>query len=134
MQHKPLMPNVRALLLCRELFEDNRTGEHILVGPASKIHAKQFPSVTAQAVYLEVTSGRGDYIPALELRDGNDRIVWGSPPWEKPFPAIDPLKIYSITFPGLMLCVPVPGRYDLVLLLNGEEAARRAVWVLPVGQ
>jgi hypothetical protein len=126
-------PVAKSLLLCREIFEDARTHQYILVGPSSDIRVFQVPCVMTLAVYAEVTSGHGAYRPSLQLRDAEDRPVW-TQNYDRPFTATDPLRVASLAFFDVPLCIPALGHYDLVLLADGEEVTRRGVSVSLVGQ
>jgi hypothetical protein len=123
MEHKPLNPVVKSFLVCREIFQDARSQDHILIAPLASLCAHQFPCVVPVNLYAQLTSGHGVYHPALQLLDVEGRAVWGQT-MEPPFEEKDPLSIRILTFLGIHLCVPRPGKYDLALLLNGEEAAR----------
>jgi hypothetical protein len=126
---RPVMPQVRAFLLCREVFEDGRRSEYLLVAPTTRIEAPQFPHVMKQELYVEIASGRGEYRPTLQVRNDQDEVIWGQP-YGAPFRATDPLTTHQIAFRNLAFCLMRPGRYDLVLLLNDQEAARRPFFVV----
>jgi hypothetical protein len=129
-RRKPPLPLVQSFVACREIFTDERTGTVMLVGITSLAPLKQFPAHVRLSLFVEFTGGHGQYLPRLELRDGDDEVVWGwgdPRPIEKP----DPLLPHQVTFYDLMVAVPRPGRYVLALHLNGEVAAERSMWFGP---
>lgn len=127
---KPPLPLAVAFVACHEIYSDRRTGVSILVGPTSHVPLKQFPAHVRLSVWAEFTGGHGRYQPRLCLLDTADEVVWG---WNPPEPLEhpNPLLPHQVTFHDLMLAVPRLGRYRLVLLLNGEEMAQRAMWFGP---
>lgn len=127
---QPPLPLVHAFLACREIFQDRHTGAHIVVGPTSHVPAALFPTHVRLSFLVEVSGGHGTYLPRLALAGDADEEVWG---WTAPDPfAIpNPLIPHLVTFLNLPVAVPRPGRYALVLLLNGQEAARRGLWFGP---
>jgi hypothetical protein len=112
------------------VFRGQRTGSSLLLGPTAHVAVTQFPAHVLLAVYAEFTGGHGTYRPRLCLRDAAGEEVWG---WTAadPFSHSDPLLPSEVTFNNLRVAVPQPGRYSLVLLLNGEEAAQRTLWFGP---
>jgi hypothetical protein len=129
-KRKPPLPLVQSFLTCQEVFRGQRSGATLLLGPTAHVPVAQFPAHIRLAVYAEFTGGHGSYQPRLCLRDAAGEVVWG---WTAadPFAHDDPLLPSDVTFNDLALAVPRPGRYSLVLLLNGEEAAQRALWIGP---
>jgi hypothetical protein len=119
-------------LVCRQIYQDSRTGQHILVGPVIELFNHQFPWVVEVAAYVQLASGHGSYRPQLELQDAEGRAVW-SDSFERPFEAHNPLATFAITF-HMALPVPRPGRYELVLFANGQEVVRHALKVGFPGQ
>ena len=128
MDQNPPLPVVKTFLVCREMFQDAMSGEHILVGPLQELHVVQAPAVVHVGVYFEITCGHGNYRPTLQLRDLEEQVVW-SQTYEQPFPAQDPLRVAAVAMFHVGMCIPRLGKYDLVLLVNKEEIARRPLWV-----
>jgi|SRR5579884_1916623 len=126
-RHTPL-PVTTTLLVCREVFEDRRSGEHALIGPRNDFALPHFPFTLPAQVFVQLTSGHGSYQPSLELLDAEGAGVWREE-WERPFEANDPLATYSLIF-RVALLFPRVGRYDLVFRLGGEEVGRRGLRVV----
>ena len=124
------LPVAQSFITCHEVFRGQRSGMALLVGPAAHVPVPHFPAQVRLAAYAEFTGGHGSYQPELCLRDPEGETVWG---WTAaaPFAHRDPLLPSEVAFNDLTLAVPRPGRYRLVLLLNGEEAAHRTLWFGP---
>jgi hypothetical protein len=127
----PPLPLAQAFVVCREIIEDCLSHEFVLVRPFSDIRAAAFPLQFPLAVYVHLTGGHGAYELQLQLRDGEERPLWG---WRAPrsIRLADPLAQQRVTLYDAVLGFPRPGRYFLVLLANGEELARHALQVLPI--
>jgi hypothetical protein len=119
---------VPAFVVCREIFEDCRTHEFILVAPFSNLSATAFPLVCRPSIYAHLTCGHGSYDMAMQLRDMEGNLLWE---WlcPRPIRLPDPLHQHRVTLYDARLEFPRPGRYDLVLLANGEEVARHALQI-----
>lgn len=126
----PPLPVAQSFLTCHEVFRGQRSGATLVLGPVAHVPATQFPALIRLAVYAEFTGGHGSYLPGLYLRDPAEEVVWR---WtaNDPFTHSEPLLPSEVIFNDLTLAVPTPGRYSLVLLLNGEEAAQRTMWFGP---
>ncbi len=123
MERKTTPPAVQTFLICREIFQDQRTGEHILVGPSHEYLSPHFPATAELNVFVQVSSGHGSYRPELRLQDLEGQVAWAQA-LDPPFKASDPLKIITLTF-HLHLSIPQPCKYEIVLLANEEEVGRR---------
>jgi hypothetical protein len=121
---KPPLPVAQTFLTCHEIFYDQQKCMNIIIGPISHVSVKQFPTHVRLSVFTEFSGCHGSYLPRLMLRDAADEVVWG---WTvpKPFVQEHPLAVHRHVFADLMLAVPRPGRYVLVLQLNDEEVAQR---------
>jgi hypothetical protein len=62
------------------------------------------------------------------LRDDDLEVVW-SWQWPEPLRHQDPLEPHHVILHGAVLEFPRPGRYDLLLLADGEEVARHGLQV-----
>ena len=119
-RHKLPVPQSQAFVVCREIWENARTGEFMLASPLSHIPVPRFPAEIRLSVYAHVTGGHGSYPLEFILRDPAGESVWS---WR---PAVsldhrDPLAPHQMAFHDLMVRIPAPGRYDFVLLAGGEE-------------
>jgi hypothetical protein len=132
MTPRPPKPVVKSILACREMFRDDVSGEFVLVGPLVNLTAPQFPLMVPLNLFAVLTSMRGRYLPTLQLRDEEDQVCW-SQAWQAPAENHDPLAPFTFSLRNLGAYVPRPGKYDVVLLLNDEEAGRHGFVVhLPV--
>jgi hypothetical protein len=135
MERKLALPAVQTSLICREIFQDKRTGEHILIGPGHEFVSPHFPATAELNVFVQVSSCHGSYRPELRLQDLEGRVAW-SQALDPPFNAPDPLKIHTLTF-HMRLPIPQPCKYEVVLLANEEEVGRRVfvarLWTGPIG-
>lgn len=120
MSAAPPKPICRTFLVCRELYQDNQTGEVIIVGPATEATAAHYPSNFTLNLFAHITSMRGTYLPALQLRDLDGRVVWGQS-MGAPAEVHDALAVFRFLFRPVLLTVPRPGVFEIVLLLNDEE-------------
>ncbi len=127
---KPPLPLAQSFLTCQEVFRGQRSHGSLLLGPTAHVPLPQFPAVVQLAVYAEFTGGHASYQPEICLRDASGEEVWR---WtaRDPFEHRDPLLPSEVVFNDLRVAVPRAGRYTLVLLLNGEEAAQRTMWFGP---
>jgi hypothetical protein len=121
---------VQAFVVCREIKQDDRTGEFIIVGPVSHVPITEFPVVILLAVYAHATGGHGTYQLAFELRAADGDAVWRWQPVD-PLHHADPLAPMQVTFDELRVSVQQPGRYDLVLLAGDDEIARQPLLIGP---
>jgi hypothetical protein len=119
----------QAFVVCREILEDCRSHEFVLIGPLSALGAPGFPYTARVSIYAHLTCGHGDYEVALEVRDAEESALWQ---WRCPgsIRLPSPLEQHRFTLYDAILEFPESGRYDLVLLVNGEELARHALHVI----
>lgn len=128
-QHRSFTPpRAQSFVVCREIFEDCRSHHFILVAPMCALVASGFPFNARVSIYAYLTSGHGDYEVALQLRDADETGVWD---WQCPnlVALRDPLKSHELALYDAILPFRAKGRYDLVMLVNGEELARHVLQV-----
>jgi len=128
MRPNPPLPLAQAFVVCREIYEDRRTGEHLLIGPFNGIGLNFFPAGFRMSLYAHLTGGHGIYQLALELRDMDGEAIWQWQ-WPEPTRYDHPLEPHRVVLHDLVLPFPRPGRYDLVLRANGEDLASHALQV-----
>jgi hypothetical protein len=121
-------PVAQAFVCCRVIYEDRRTRECILVGPFGGLALSFFPAGYRLSLYADLCGGHGAYELALELRDEDLETVWGWR-WPEPIRHGNPLEPHHVILHDAVLKFPRPGRYDLVLLANGEDVAHHGLEV-----
>lgn len=128
--NKPPLPVVQAYLLCREIFQAENTGEHIIVGPFSRVTLPRGVQRLRFSVYAQLTDAEGEYQLELQARDGDDVMIWNL---ELPEPLFhdDRLTPHKIALHNLTIELPVPGKYDVVLLANDELLANHSLTAYP---
>ena len=120
-EHREL-PLVQAFVPCREIYEDARSNEYILIGPFASIALDNIPGKFRFSLYLRMVEGRGEYRFGFELRDAQDELVWD---WHVPPPLIfdDPLESHQIALYDIAIPVKRPGRYQLSLIIEDQPAS-----------
>src|SRR6266702_268780 len=127
MEHNPPAPLCKTFLICRQLFQDNVTGEFILIGPTHQVVSPVYPMVGGLSVFAQCTSMQGTYALELQLQDLEGTVHWRhhlAPPLEHH----DPLDICYLKLQNLGVYFPTAGKFELVLLANGDEVARTMFW------
>jgi hypothetical protein len=123
---------ILTFMACREIQRLPQTmpPEYVLVAPSINWWSVIYPAWVQLGLYVEFTGTEGAYLPRIELHDNEGEfvgcLVEGSPLVSK-----DPVAVHCITLELVRFNVPRSGLYDLVLFFNGEEAARRQLWVRP---
>jgi hypothetical protein len=123
---------ILTFMACREIQRLPRTSppEYVLVAPSINWWSVVYPARVQMGRFVEFTGAEGAYILRLEVCDSEGDslgcLVDGAS-----FVSNDPVAVHCITLERVAFNVPRPGLYDLVLFFNGEEAARRQLWVRP---
>jgi hypothetical protein len=121
MDRKPPPPVCRVFLICRQIVEDQKTKESVLIGQPTAIHHHIYPTAKLLAFFTRWTSAHGAYQVELQLQHDGE-VVWRDGP-PQPWRMADPLGIYDLKV-TVSVIFPQPGTYDLVLFANGDEIAR----------
>lgn len=121
-------PQIQAFVVCREIWNNQRTGEFMLEGPVSHIPIPQFPANIKISVYAHMTGGHGEYSFLFELRAPDGDVVWD---WHLPKRVShdNPLQAHQLAFHDLIIAAPLPGRYDFALLADGEQIAHQPLLI-----
>jgi hypothetical protein len=123
MTRKPPVPFSVAFLPCRQIVEDPRIQDTVLVGLPTVFSDHNFPSAGPLGVFARWSSAHGEYHVELQLVTLAGEVVWKTGPVE-PWRMSDPLRTYDLKL-HVNVVFPAPGIYDLVLLANGDEVARQ---------
>jgi hypothetical protein len=123
---------VLTFVACREIQRLPRTSppEYVLVAPSINWWSVVYPAHVQMGLYIEFTGAEGAYLPRLDVYDAEGELL-GCLFEGGPFLSRDPVAVHAITLERVCVQVPCPGLYDLVLFFNGEEVARRQLWVRP---
>ena len=113
------VPIVQAFVPCREIYEDARSNEYILIAPFSQIALDNLPGIFRFSLYLSLVNGRGDYAFGFDLRDNLDESIWD---WTVPVPITfdGPLQPHQVALYDIAIQIPRPGSYRLALILDGN--------------
>ena len=127
MERKPPVPLCKSFVVCRQIMQDMASKEFVILGPTHQIVSPVFPMIGNLSFFAQSTSMQGAYILELQLQDMDANVLWRhtfEPPWEHH----DPLKIAYLSLQNLGIYFPKPGKFDVVLVANGEEIARTPFW------
>ena len=131
MPESPPRPNLLVFLVCRYAARDEWTKEYSTCGIVGRIVSREFPATSVLSFFVEMSDCQGEYSIRFILRDGNDAMIQEFV--RKPLQSPNPLNVWTLSWTGCRLAFPRPGRYDLILEVNGEELARRRIFVDPTG-
>lgn len=131
MSARPPKPLVQAYVVCEQIYRDQRTGHLILLRPVKQLLFPSFPGYAEVAVYMQLTSGHGRYDMALHVRDTDGEVRWGIDWRAEPIELGDPLATQEFAFWDLKPVFREPGRYEVVILANGEELGSQVIWANP---
>jgi hypothetical protein len=126
MTRQPPQPLAQSFVVCREIIQDVHTGTAMLVGPFHRLGLPAFPSAIRVAVFIQMTGGHGNYRLGMQLQDAEGRTL-GEIEGPEPVLMDDPVSYYQAFWRDIGLPFPQPGKYDLVLMGNGEELSRHAL-------
>lgn len=121
MDRKPPPPVCRVFLICRQIVDEEKTNDSVLIGQPTAVHHHIYPTAKPLAFFTRWTSAHGDYQVELQLQD-EGAVVWRDGP-PNPWRLSDPLEIYDIKVSASVI-FPKPGAYEFVLFANGDEVAR----------
>jgi hypothetical protein len=119
---------VHSFLVCRQITTSPQDGELVLVCPFDRITAWPFPAEVPLSVFARLTDARGRYVVGLQLVDADGEVVWARDECGV-VEEFDPLSMHRLTFLDMKVRLPGAGRYDLVIVANGEPLARHALQV-----
>jgi hypothetical protein len=123
------LPRAQAFVACRQIFESPLSNECVLVAPFSSLGLNFFPISYKLSLYADLCGGHGTYQFALELRNQDLETVWACQ-YSQPIRQDDPLAPHKVILHDLVLEFPSAGRYDLVLLANGEDVAQLTLQIV----
>jgi hypothetical protein len=109
------------------MWELSGRREAVLIGPFSRVTPSAFPADIPASIYAHLNDARGRYTIGLQLVDSDGEVVWQ---WDHSVVVEheDPLLPHRVRLQGIPLRFPAPGRFDLLLLANGQAVAQHALW------
>ena len=113
-----------AIIICDDVFRDERTKKLIIVGTFHNINAREFPyRHPKMKILFTLTNGRGPYQVNLSIRDAetDDPLfaITGNAKFDNPLQIVDlDIEIHALT-------IPKPGKYWVQLEVDGEVLAQR---------
>ncbi|HVA51580.1 MAG TPA: hypothetical protein VNH11_34885 [Pirellulales bacterium] len=124
--HKPL-PQGKAFLICEEAELDDITGQFSFFNVVSSLGFPKFPAESPPlAIYLQLYDGIGRYELGIELRNlADDTSVTAENFSSLDFP--ERLVKMELVLPIDAMRFPRPGRYELVILFEGQELATQFI-------
>lgn len=79
------------------------------------------------SVFARWTNAHGRYRVELQLRDMEGEALWRDV-MDNPFDVPDPLLVVPLTLRHRVFHFPRAGKYEVVLLANGEEVTADVFW------
>ena len=125
-KHKPL-PQCKAFLLCEGIAEDEVSGQLSLNKLIEVLRFTAFPAESAPfVVFVQLYDGIGRYQLAVELRDLRESASMAATISSSlDFP--ERLVKMDVILPVDSLRLPHAGRYELAVLIDGEEIATQPI-------
>jgi len=128
MPAKPPKPVCRTFIMCRRIIKDEQTKESILLAPLFEIYSPTFPLIADVSIYSRIADANGTYQLELQLLSLEGEAVWRESQKGK-LEAPNPLATGVLEFPHRQVFIPRPGKYEMVLLANGEDIFRDVLFV-----
>jgi hypothetical protein len=124
MRRKPPLPISKALVICRQIFQDQHTNEYLLLGPTHEVAVPHFPAAIDVSVFARWTAVNGAYRLEIQVQDLADGSLVCRQVLADPLEDHDPLRVVLLTLHHIRLEFPRPGKYDVIILANDEEVVR----------
>ena len=124
--HKPL-PQCKAFLICEGVGLNSMTGQFNLYGVVNALSFPKFPAAARPLVaFLQLYDGIGRYELGVELRDlADESSVAAGIFGDLDFP--ERLAKMEVGVPIDSMRLPRPGRYEIAVLLDGQELATQFI-------
>ena len=124
MPQNPELPTCISIILCDDVYRDERTKKLIIVGTFNNINARSFPCVHQKMTILfTLTNAKGTYDLALSVESAKT----GHLICEMKGPAQLNAKLQTVDVDVALqnLSFPEPGKYWITLKADGEIISQR---------
>jgi hypothetical protein len=115
-------PNAVGLILCKDAIIEEKTRNITLVNTFNQLTVREFPASQQFMVYLVLTDGLGEMTLSLAVARLDDLTRLFERSWKETF--TDPLREKRRLVQVTSCSFPVPGRYQVSLLAEGEWVAQ----------
>jgi len=117
-----------SIIVCDEIYRDERTKKQIIVGTFNRIGATEFPvRHPKMSVLVSVTNGRGNYELKVTVVNASTEALLMEV--SGPFTMNSPLDIIDINLEIVGIIFPSPGKYWVNVEADGNLIASRPVRV-----
>jgi len=118
-------PKCKAILLCDQTILEAGSGKISLIGIFANFNVQKFPAVVAPfRAYVQLVNGIGRYEVVVEIHDlQKDKVLARAQGIGIEF--ADRFTTVNIMMPVPPLPLAHAGKYDLVVLANGQEIDRQ---------
>jgi hypothetical protein len=117
-----------SIIICDDIYRDERTKKLVIVGTFSTISVRQFPSRHQKMrILFTLTNGHGTYNLKLSIRRARDEKALVEIQGQAKL--TNPLQIADIDIEINDLVIPEPGKYWVSLEADGEPIAQRPFMV-----
>lgn len=125
----PPRPTSKALLICQQTILEAHTGNISIINVFTRFILPRLPGrLHPFQVFVQFTNALGHYEVTIEIHDlKDDALVCRSPQISLDIP--DRLHVRQVIIPIPPLRIPHPGKYDLIVLANGQEIDRQPFYV-----
>lgn len=125
------LPHSATLIAWQAILADSITKMRLFSGPLSHVPLHQFPAKVYTSIWAEMTGGHGTYDVQFVLMDDEEEICWDC---HLPEPLVldNPRFPHELTLLNVVLNVPHPGHYRLIMKLNDVELVYRNLWIGPL--
>jgi len=127
MERKPPTPLCKSFFVCRQVVLDQFTQEYVIIGPTHQVICLTFPALVTLSVFARCSSAQGAYTLELQLQDLEGNVLWRNI-FDPPMECYDPLCVGILNLQNQGVFFARPGKFEFVLLANGEEVVRDVFW------
>ena len=126
------IPECLSMIICDDVYRDERTKKTVLVGAFSTINTPSFPCLHPRMVaFFTLTNGRGEC--ELSLKVDHEQTGATLLEMKGPLNLTNPLDIVDFHVELVGLRFPGPGKYWILLAVDGEIIKQRPFLVRKVG-